>query len=181
MYENPSNINLTPDEFELEVKKIIEASRETLESFSVTHKDLIDGVDGEYEIDVAARFSALGGSFLVLIECKRYKSSVKREIVQALNDKVRSIGAQKGMLFTTSGFQSGAVEYAKKHGIALVQLVDGKSTYKTRSLFDDLGPPAWANIPAICGLMIGKGENGCTSISQISIKDAKYLNKFLFE
>lgn len=28
-------------------------------------------------------------------------------------------------IISTSGFQSGAVQYAKKHGIALIQVVDG--------------------------------------------------------
>ena len=41
-----------------------------------------------------------------------------------MNDKIRSLGAHKGIIISTCGFQSGAYEYAKKHGIALLQIVD---------------------------------------------------------
>ncbi|MNJ74896.1 hypothetical protein D3C77_718970 [compost metagenome] len=37
---------------------------------------------------------------------------------------MRSLCAHKGILISTSGFQSGAAEYAKKHGIALLQIFD---------------------------------------------------------
>nr|WP_249671834.1 restriction endonuclease [Pseudomonas syringae] len=55
-----------------------------------------------------------------MIECKKYRNAVERELVQVLQDKVRSVGAHKSMLFTTTEFQSEAVKYAKAHGIALV-------------------------------------------------------------
>jgi restriction system protein len=32
------------------------------------------------------------------------------------------------MLFTTTGFQSGAIKYAKAHGIALVSIIEGAAT-----------------------------------------------------
>ena len=39
----------------------------------------------EYEIDVVARFTILeGAEIVVLIECKHYKNSIKRELVQTL-------------------------------------------------------------------------------------------------
>lgn len=62
--------------------------------------------------------------FKVIAECKRYTSPVNREKVVVLADKVKSLGAHKGILISTSGFQSGAHEYAKKHGIALIQILD---------------------------------------------------------
>ncbi|MBQ3561321.1 MAG: restriction endonuclease, partial [Oscillospiraceae bacterium] len=60
----------------------------------------------------------------ILIECKKYRNSVKKEVVNALQAKLQSLGAQKGIIISTSGFQSGAVQYAEKHGIALWQVFD---------------------------------------------------------
>lgn len=60
----------------------------------------------------------------MIAECKRYTNPVNREKVVILADKVKSLGAHKGILISTSGFQSGAHEYAKKHGIALIQILD---------------------------------------------------------
>ena len=37
---------------------------------------------------------------------------------------MRSLGAHKGIFISTSGFQSGAEEYANAHGIALIQIFD---------------------------------------------------------
>lgn len=44
-----------------------------------------------------------------------------------------STGAQKGTLFSVAGFQIGATEYAAVHGIALIQMAKGSSTWLTRS------------------------------------------------
>jgi restriction system protein len=37
------------------------------------------------------------------------------------------------MIFSTAGFQEGAVQYAELHGIALVQIARGETTYFSRS------------------------------------------------
>ena len=41
-----------------------------------------------------------------------------------LHRKLDSIGAQKGIMISTGGYQSGAIEYAKEHGIALIIVKD---------------------------------------------------------
>jgi restriction system protein len=79
------------------------------------------GVDGEYRIDITARFRQLGVDFLVLVACKDQSRPVEREDVQVLADKKRGTGAQKAILFATNGFQRGAIEYAKVNGIALMR------------------------------------------------------------
>ena len=81
-------------------------------------------IKGQYQIDVYAEFIALSVKFKVIVECKRCTKPVEREKVVILADKVWSLGAHKGVLISTSGFQKGALEYAKKHGIALLQIFD---------------------------------------------------------
>ena len=125
-------ITLTPDQFEIEVKGLIEKAGLGLSHFSVQRLEKLDGPDGEYEIDVTARFRALGADFLVLIECKHYKHPVKRDVVQVLFDRIRAVGAHKGMIFSTAKFQSGAIKYAKMHGIALVQIADRRTAFASR-------------------------------------------------
>lgn len=41
------------------------------------------------------------------------------------------------LLVSSSNFQSGAVQYASKHGIALIQLTNSDSIYATRSGFKE--------------------------------------------
>jgi restriction system protein len=76
---------------------------------------------------------------------------VERQDVQVLHDKIRSTGAQKGMLFSIAGFQSGALDYAGVHGIALVQLADGASTWFTKSFGHATPIRSHAGVPQYVG------------------------------
>jgi restriction system protein len=90
-----------------------------LPDFTVAHDVRLVGSDGIYQIDVLASYTTLGVKMMVLIECKHYSRPVLREMVQVLYDKMRATGAHKGILFSTAGFQDGAIEYALRHKIAL--------------------------------------------------------------
>ena len=122
--------DITPEDFELQVKAWLESTASALDAFTAEHREDLSGFDGDYEIDVVARFKAFAGAdFLMLVECKKHKSPIKREIVLALRQKQLALGAHKAMVVSTSTFQSGALEFARNHGIALVQLVNGSVVY----------------------------------------------------
>jgi restriction system protein len=125
---------MTPAQFELSVKEYIEALGRHLPDFKVTHNAHVTGTDGVYQVDVLASYTALGVNMVVLIECKRYALPVSREKVQVLYDKIRSVGAHKGILFSTCGFQNGAIEYALRHKIALIILINARIEHITNSL-----------------------------------------------
>ena len=36
-------------------------------------------------------------------------------------------------MFATTGYQRGAIEYASRHGVALVTVADGRTSYETKS------------------------------------------------
>ncbi|MDP5139107.1 MAG: restriction endonuclease, partial [Spirosomaceae bacterium] len=155
---------------------LVETGRD-LNKFKVVHDEDLERIDGTYQIDVYAEFEALGGIIKVLIECKRHKAKIKREVVQLLNDKIRSTGANKGMVFATSGFQSGAVKYANTHGIALIKVIEGKYTYYTKSQdSENFQPPPWADIPKF----VGEYKNG-KSIAYLQPGYLEPLDEFLFE
>ena len=113
---------MSPTEFERCCLDILSgyAEEEGLKDFTIKHNKIIRAPDGRYQIDVYTEFTALGSHFRVLCECKRYKNPVSREKVIALHGKLNSTGSHKGILLTNNRFQSGAIEYAKQHGIALI-------------------------------------------------------------
>lgn len=157
---------MTPIGFEQFVMMIFNKSIMGIPNAKIQHNEIIKTADGEYQIDGTIRFELMGVQYLTLVECKMYKSPISREKVQILYDKLRAIGAQKGILVTTSYFQSGAIDYASLHGIALIQIIDGKFTYSIRSkdmeIFDY--PP---DIPKFIGFAqykISSGSIGCTDI-----------------
>ena len=92
---------------------------------TIEHNKIYETYDGEYQLDGYIEHTALNVKYKTLVECKLHKNSIKRDFVVLLKDKVQSTGSQKGILISTSGFQSGAVKYAKQHGIALFQIIDG--------------------------------------------------------
>ena len=127
--------SITPTEFEKYCLEILAgfAEEEQLCNFEITHNVRIPVEDGTYQIDVYAVFTAMGVEFKVLCECKQYSSPVGRDKVVILNDKLKSIGAHKGILLSTSGFQSGAIQYARVHGIALIRVDDYHFEYLSHS------------------------------------------------
>lgn len=153
---------ITPREYELQVKAWLESAGSGLESFSVIHREMVRGTDGECEIDIVARFKILAGiPFTVLAECKKHRNPIKRELVQALHQKQQSIGANKAILFSTSAFQSGAVAFAKAHGIALVRLMNGVALYLEGSKSDSWQPPAIpTDVDAYAGVLYAPHGHG---------------------
>jgi hypothetical protein len=122
---------ISPVEFEkfcLEILKYY-AEKEQLKDFKITHNKKIKKGDETYQIDIYAEYTALNVKNKVIIECKHIKRSLERDEVIVLIDKVRSLGANKGILISTSGFQKGCTIKAKENGIALLQILD--KTIKT--------------------------------------------------
>ena len=93
---------------------------------------------------------------------------------------MRTTGAHKGILFSTSNFQKGALEYAKKHGIALIRIAEGKACYETLAI-GVTGDPPWANIPPYIGYRFQLTESSAVTVSLISNELSDYLDDFLNE
>jgi restriction system protein len=174
MRDSAEPLSIAPRDYELLVKGILDAAGGQLVEYQSKHLSRLVGVDGEYIIDIAATFSALGAKFLVLVECKHQGRKVERQDVQVLHSKLQSLAAQKGMLFSVSGFQSGAVEYADAHGIALVEVATGISNWHTRSAGPQTPPLPWVPIPKYIGWL----WSGNTR-SLLSEGHGEYTRKFL--
>lgn len=122
-------------DFEVLVENTLRQTGLGLSDFTVTRREKFATASGrEYEIDCAARFEALGAAFLVVIECKAHNYPISRDLVLTLEQKRNDLAAQKAMMFSTVSFQSGAVEFAKERGIALIKVSDGASAFITKSL-----------------------------------------------
>lgn len=160
------SVEITPTEFEKQVRDWLEGASEGLRDFGVTPLKKLEGPGGEYEIDAVAKFEVLGGaSIVVLVECKYYSwnNPVKRDVVMLLHAKMREVGAHKGMVFSTSPFQRGALKYAKAHGIATILVQDGKASYETKDRFQSPEPPPWRPDYKYIGRMLTWTEGGYRS------------------
>lgn len=166
------------EEFEEAAKTILESAGASIEKFQVNGKERFTSDDGEYEIDASVEFTMLGGvKFFVIVECrsKKVNNKVKRDEVLAFHSKVNLLKAQKGVFFTTSGYQKGAIEYARKHSIALVRVVSGTAIYITKGMVD-IPPLKWLDLPKYAGWLVGLSGDK-TSLSLIRPEISKKLLK----
>ncbi|WP_337248749.1 restriction endonuclease [Rhodovulum sulfidophilum] len=166
---NPGNpIEIASEVYEKQVVSWLRSAGQELQSFTVSHLEKIHGRGGEYSIDGLVEFEIFGGTKIcVLVECKRHRRPVERDVILGVHAKSQAIGAQKSIVFSTSGFQRWAIKFATSAGIALVIFVDGKLTYVTRNrepLCEAGHPP---DLPDFAGQMIWS-EGNRTSISTIA-------------
>ena len=76
------------------------------------------------QIDVYVTHSKGPYKYSTLIECKHWKNKVKRQQVENMYASMEDLGASKGVVFTTSGYQSGAEIYAKAKNIDIYVVRD---------------------------------------------------------
>ena len=76
-----------------------------------------------HQIDVSVDLTVASFRILILFECKHYKRTVSVEDLLAFAQRLSDIGAHKGVVVSTVGFQEGAKKVAEAHGIALVTTV----------------------------------------------------------
>lgn len=74
---------------------------------------------GPQDIDVYVTFEKFGFECRWVIECKLWSSPVPKDVVHTLYSKVQNIGADRGLIFSESGFQSGAFDAARNTNILL--------------------------------------------------------------
>lgn len=106
--------------FEQFVAKLHETGQVTVE-----HNVTLPGRSGApRQIDVLIRHKKDLYEYLVVAECKYWNSPVERLHVDALATTVREVGAARGVIFSTKGFQSGAITQAKHENIDLYVVRD---------------------------------------------------------
>ena len=174
---------MTPTDFEKYTISVLKEQfqNQEIDNYSFTHNVQKDAHDGTYQIDGEIKLSIMGVEIDIIVECKRYKGPVKREHIQALHDKIRSVGAHKGIFITTSYFQSGALKYAKEHGIALISIINGFMQYEVRSKNQIHNPkiPAWIKTTPF--QMAMQTQISDSSVSVSFIDDSHALFDFLIE
>jgi DNA-binding beta-propeller fold protein YncE len=80
----------------------------------------VQGVRAKHEIDVYVTFSRSGIKCTWLVECKLWKTRVTKEKVMALKSIVDDVGADRGIIVSEVGFQSGALNAVRDSNVTLV-------------------------------------------------------------
>ena len=106
----------------------------------------VKGVRTTHDVDVLVTSHYVGFDITWLVECKRWKTPVNKLHVLALREIVSDVGADRGILLSESGFQSGAIEAANLTNIQVTSIADiresaSNSIYamRLRDLYDRVG------------------------------------------
>src|SRR5579863_10237713 len=83
-------------------------------------------VIGGRQFDVTIRFRRGLYDYLTVIECKDFDRPVPVEKVEAFVTKATDAHADRAVMASTSGFQAGAHEVARKHKITLIHVTDSE-------------------------------------------------------
>lgn len=132
-----------------------------IENCELTHQGDVNGQGGGYAIDILVRMTLFEGATVsILVECKHQARPVERDEILILEGKLRDVGAHKGMLFSTAGFQEGAIKLAAARGIATLTVIDGQWLYETRSTASVSVAPPWVRQSRFAGQRITPTGSG---------------------
>lgn len=94
----------------------------------------VQGVRTTHDIDVLVKSHHVGFDITWIVECKHWKSRVSKLHVLALREIVADVGADRGILLSEGGFQSGAIEAATLTNVHVTSLADVRRTARTEIL-----------------------------------------------
>jgi len=95
----------------------------------------------DIKVDVSFNYTIAGADLLFLVECKCYAHSVPVDDVEEFHSKIDDIGAHKGIMVTTFGFQEDAVKTARGRGIALALLTTEHQAGELQYVVNSAAPP----------------------------------------
>ena len=174
-------VDVTPREYEDQVLAWLSQATAP-NSINWTSREVVYGRGGNYEIDVVGEVSLLGGTQVrILVECKRWGRRVDRNVVLAHAMKLRNTASHKGFIFSTSGFQRGALDVAVEEGIATLTFEAGNARYETRFVTLHPDPPDWIAFPPYAACLISTSGDSTISMSRVSSEDIGTLAEWMRE
>lgn len=92
---------------------------------TVEHDVTLKGKSGaNRQIDVLITRKSKLHSYQTMVECKYWNKKVERNIVDIVFAGLEDLNIEKGVIFTTTGYEKGAIEYAKSKNIDIFVVRD---------------------------------------------------------
>lgn len=92
----------------------------------------VENVRGMKEIDVYVRDVAITPPSTYLVECKFWKRVIPQEVVHAFRTVMADVGAHRGLIVSSRGFQDGAYEAATNTNIDLITFGELQAVFADR-------------------------------------------------
>lgn len=111
-------------------KKVAQILREC--NMEVSLQKEVQTVRGTVNVDVFASDAAPTPSATLLVECKNWHHRVPKTVVHAFRTVVADFGANTGILISSAGFQSGALDAAAYSNVRLVNWPEFQELFGVR-------------------------------------------------
>lgn len=177
-------LEMSPIEFERYSLEILESQTKELGNVKIEHNKIMEADDGSYQLDGYIEFEVMGVMYKTIVECKHWKNPVDRKVIQTVYSNLCAIGAQKGIVISTSNFQTGAIRFASKHGIALIQLTKSSELSYAggngKVVVGGLSGFSRGKTPYI-GVLVGQGKDG-ESVTHVYLTPlSDHIYKFILD
>ncbi|WP_225849624.1 restriction endonuclease [Streptomyces sp. HPF1205] len=165
--EEPDLLAMDPLEFE-------ELVAELFRAMGMQAVTTVRSGDGGVDVDALDPDPIRGGK--IVVQVKRYRNTVAPTYVRDLYGTVQSIGANKGVLITTSGFGPTSYAFASGKPLTLVSGTDLVELLHQHGLAGRLGPaPAGAGASAVASGTDAPGTAGAAAGGPDDEPDASVL------
>ena len=137
---------MNPTEYELFVKELHSRliEKQNHKNILVQHNIKIQGKSGStHQIDVYWNNNIAGINQHYCVECKYWKSEVKKTHIASFITILNDIGGARGIFVTSKGFQKGAKQLAQQNDIILITANLIKKQYPAQLM---LSIPSFENI-----------------------------------
>jgi hypothetical protein len=105
------------------VFQLIVNQTDLVRNIDVKHDVVLKGTHTSHQIDVYWKFAVGTAEYETIVQCKDHKNSVDQGELLKFRSVLNDLAGQpKGIVVSRAGFQSGAIAYAKAHGILLHEL-----------------------------------------------------------
>jgi hypothetical protein len=146
-------MSISASEYEGLVAEVFQAY--VLQGQGIVHRHRkYRGASGQqHDIDVSVEFmeqSPMRIKTIWFIECKWWSQKVGVQEVLVLDNRVKDVGAHKGIIVTNVGFQRGAKVFAESRGISLQIFDPGQNGRKVETVMHAYHP--------LLALLVGVGH-----------------------
>lgn len=108
-------------------------------------------VRGQAEIDVYAEETLKGRKYIILCGCKHWRAAVPQTVVHSFRSVMTDVGAHKGYIISSSGFQSGARDAAQMTNVELVTWDQFQNAFEPSWLENCFTPVITAKLDPLMG------------------------------
>lgn len=153
--------------------KVAEIFREC--GFIVEIEKTIQSARGQVEIDVYAEEEIRGRKYVLLCECKHWQSRVPQSTIHGFRTIVGDIGAHKGFIISTSGFQAGSFTASDLTNIELLTWENFRTAFEDTWLERYFLPTIAERLHALIDCVSPSGPDWAEKGSESDFQDLREL------